>query len=127
MTKPTLCLDFDGVIHSYVSGWRGIDVIPDPPVPGALEFIRLAQEHFAVAIYSSRSSERRGRVAMASWLSLQMTRLWGPNDAKAILAVLQWPEHKPSAFVTLDDRAVTFEGVWPHPVDLLKFRPWQKR
>jgi len=30
MSKPILCLDFDGVIHSYSSGWKGADVIPDP-------------------------------------------------------------------------------------------------
>ena len=31
MPKPILCLDFDGVVHSYTSGWKGADVIPDPP------------------------------------------------------------------------------------------------
>jgi hypothetical protein len=34
MRKPILCLDFDGVLHSYTSGWKGAAVIPDPPVPG---------------------------------------------------------------------------------------------
>ena len=29
MAKPILCLDFDGVIHRYDSGWKGADVIPD--------------------------------------------------------------------------------------------------
>jgi hypothetical protein len=28
MGKPILCLDFDGVLHSYSSGWKGADVIP---------------------------------------------------------------------------------------------------
>ncbi len=42
--KPILCLDFDGVIHSYTSGWKGADVIPDPPVEGAMQFIWDATE-----------------------------------------------------------------------------------
>lgn len=32
-----LSIDFDGVIHSYTSRWKGVDVIPDMPVPGAFE------------------------------------------------------------------------------------------
>ena len=35
-----VCLDFDGVIHSYSSGWKGPREIPDPPVPGAIRWIR---------------------------------------------------------------------------------------
>ena len=57
MTKPTLVLDFDGVIHSYTSGWKGADVIPDPPVDGAIAFMLGALLHFDVVIFSSRSNQ----------------------------------------------------------------------
>ena len=35
--KTILALDFDGVINSYSSGYTAEDVLPDPPVEGALE------------------------------------------------------------------------------------------
>jgi len=38
MSKPILLIDFDGVIHSYTSGWQGAGVISDPPVEGAFDF-----------------------------------------------------------------------------------------
>jgi hypothetical protein len=66
--KPILCLDFDGVIHSYTSGWLGATEIPDPPVPGFFKFLLEAQEHFTVCIYSSRSSHRGGIQAMKDWM-----------------------------------------------------------
>lgn len=43
--KPTVVFDFDGVIHSYKSGWKGAGVIPDPVVPGIREAIGQLQEH----------------------------------------------------------------------------------
>ena len=39
---------------------------------------------------------------------------------------LQWPTEKPAAFITIDDRALTFTGVWPAIETLLSFKPWNK-
>jgi len=111
MKKPILCLDFDGVIHSYTSGWKGVGIIADPPVPGAMDFIRRAQQHFEVAISSSRSQEPEGIAAMKRYVQID--------------GVL-FPATKPPAFVTLDDRAITFTGKWPDPEKLLDFKPWYK-
>lgn len=36
--KPILNFDFDGVCHSYTSGWQSADTIPDDPVPGLFDF-----------------------------------------------------------------------------------------
>ena len=50
MDKKTIVFDFDGVIHSYTSGWQGISVIPDPVVPeiqAAINYLRM--EGYAVS------------------------------------------------------------------------------
>jgi hypothetical protein len=136
--KPILCLDFDGVLHSYTSGWVEHDFIPDPPVPGAMQFLAEAIQHFDVKIYSSRSAKKYdgGKRAMITWL-----RYWAerelPNEEpnwtrNAVINALchnsdAWPDEKPPAFVTLDDRALTFEGVWPTIETLKTFKPWNKR
>jgi hypothetical protein len=38
-----------------------------------------------------------------------------------------FPDSKPGAFVSLDDRAITFEGEWPDVDWLRAFKPWNKR
>ena len=122
--KPILCLDFDGVIHSYASGWKGPDIIPDPPVTGAANFIVAAQEHFTVAIHSSRSCQPGGLDAMKRYVHKLI--LDGDHDGARFDAI-QWPTEKPPALVTIDDRAITFDGTWPSLEALKEFKPWNKR
>jgi hypothetical protein len=126
--KPILCLDFDGVLHSYRSGWQGIDQIPDPPVPGFAEFLAAAVEHFHVVVWSSRSAELDGIVAMKNWL-IKALHDHGctPLTAANLLERIGWPTSKPPAFVTLDDRALTFSGEWPAIALLRDFKPWYQR
>lgn len=126
--KPTLCLDFDGVIHSYTSGWKGVACIPDPPVPGAIRFIEAAQDAgWIVAVYSTRSRSLRGRWAMRRWLDRWAHEEMGCGTfTHDLLDAIRWPWFKPSAFLTIDDRAITFTGEWPDPAGLFNFRPWNK-
>lgn len=139
MSKPILCLDFDGVINSYSSGWVHATFIPDPPVPGALKFIHDAIDHFTVVIFSSRSHQEGGTIAMQIYLEYWARRDL-PNDEasgwaanKVINAIAwnkqAWPKEKPSAFLSIDDRALQFCGNWAmyDPQQLLKFKPWNKR
>lgn len=128
MGKPILCLDFDGVVHSYTSGWKGAAVIPDPPVPGAIAFMLSALHVFDVAIFSSRSHEPGGIGAMRDWLRLHAGYDWHsiPGGTPRLQEV-RFPDHKPAAFLSIDDRALTFDGTWPDPAKLLGFLPWNKR
>lgn len=130
MKKPILCLDFDGVIHGYQSGWQGAGRCDDPPTPGTLEFLMEATRHFRVAIYSSRSKSLAGRAAMKRYMRKHFycSLTFSPDHTKDFLhEELSWPWFKPAASVTIDDRALTFEGVWPHVEDLRTFKPWNKR
>ena len=124
--KPILSMDFDGVISGYQSGWQGADVISDPPVPGAIEFLRAAQEYFTVAIFSTRSHQAGGLEAMQEWLKTSARVVYGGGDLNW-LNDIAWPTVKPPALVGIDDRVLTFDGTWPDPAKLIDFKPWNKR
>jgi hypothetical protein len=132
MSKPILCLDFDGVIHSYSSGWQGAGVANDPPVAGTLEFLHEATKHFRVMLYSSRSKSFAGRRAMRRYMRehFYLPLTFSPDHHHDFLhEAIGYPWFKPSAFITIDDRALTFTGNWSDfaPPTLKAFRPWNKR
>lgn len=130
-TKPILCLDFDGVIHSYTSPWKGPENVTDPPTEGAMEFIHHAQHYFNIAIYSARSNSPDGLWAMKVWLARHMRewREWfgaGPTAEDTLSAII-WPNQKPHAHLYIDDRAMLFTGTFPDPQSLLSFKPWNRK
>jgi len=114
--KQTVVFDFDGVIHSYSSGWQGEDVIPDPPVKGIREaIIEIKNAGYKVVVVSTRCATNRGMAAMDRWLS------------KHGILVDRLSKEKPPAIVYIDDRAICFDG---NPAGLLvkiqMFKPWNK-
>lgn len=127
MSKPILCLDFDGVCHSYTSGWQGARIIPDPPVPGLFGFLAGAVKEFEVHIYSTRSAQEGGIQAMKDWFDLNLQQ-WRNSEEGVEHPVieLQFPASKPMAKVTIDDRAVTFTGTFPEVEWLKAFQPWTR-
>jgi hypothetical protein len=128
MRKPILCLDFDGVIHSYTSGWKGARNIPDPPVDGALDFIdRQLNVGWDVVIHSSRARHWGGISAMRAWLKKHAGNTWNECMGHIGIEDVRFTRWKPSALITIDDRAVTFTGKWPTNAELWAFKPWNKK
>jgi len=132
--NPIICVDFDGVIHSYKSGWKGVSVIPDDPVPGAIDWIRdhlpipdaicaMAPSHegLIVQIYSSRSKSWFGRRAMKKWFIKH-----GLESCYITEGLLKFPTKKPAAYLTIDDRAICFNGSFPTTAEMMAFKPWYK-
>lgn len=117
MNRPNIVFDFDGVIHSYKSGWKGVDVIPDPPVEGIVVVMRtLLDNGYDVMILSSRCEIKEGRLAMEKWLD------------KYGIPYTQIVAHKVPALVYVDDRGLKFDG---NHVDTLydsivNFKTWME-
>lgn len=118
----TVAVDFDGVIHSYVSGWRGAEAIPDPPVPGAIEFLVEASKHFDVCIFSARNCLPGAIPAMKTWLSVWAVGM--TDDPEAFVSKLRFPVAKPSATLYIDDRGYQFCGTFPTIDYINTFKPW---
>ena len=115
--RRTVVFDFDGVIHSYTSGWKGVDVIPDPPVIGIREAIaQLRDAGYEVVVVSTRCSDVNGRLRVAEYL-----------DANNIVVDSIMAE-KPSAIAYIDDRAICFDGDASTLLTKVQnFEPWYKR
>ncbi|WP_143321187.1 hypothetical protein [Clostridium sp. HBUAS56010] len=115
--KRTIVFDFDGVIHSYISGWKGAENIPDKPVEGIKEAIsEIRKSGYEVAVVSSRAASKEGKNAIEHYLE--------NNGIKVDTVTSQ----KLPAICYIDDRAICFQG---DPSSLLRqirsFRPWNKR
>lgn len=116
----TVAVDVDGVIHSYTSGWQGADVLPDPPVPGAIEWLEAITEDFDVAVCSTRATSLEGCAAIESYL-----RENGLSE-RAMNRIRIEPG-KPPALLYVDDRAWRFTGDnFPTADEVHKARPWWK-
>ncbi len=136
--KSPVCVDFDGVVHGYQSGWKGAVIIPDPPVPGAIAWLvgMSEDERFELCIYSSRSKEPHAIECMKVWLHEHLQKHaieggMGPMDAEEwagrVLNRISFPTQKPAAVMTIDDRAFCFEGTFPSADWIANFKPWNKR
>lgn len=108
--KPTIALDFDGVLHEY-TGWNGGKL--NGPLPGALEAVyKLLENGFDLKIFSTRNKDD-----IDKWL----LQYGFPG--------IQVCKEKPLSIVLIDDRAVTFNGIWSEDFidSIKKFKAyWEK-
>ena len=115
--SSTIALDFDGVLHSYKSGWTGYEPI-DAPVDGALEFVKLLlSKDFKVVIFSSRADTEAGKTGIKNWLK--------EHNFPAIDVFIE----KPHADLYIDDRGFRFSGNFDEVINFIHsgISPWYKK
>lgn len=122
-----VAVDFDGVLHEYSSPWIDAATIPDPPVPGAIEWLLRTLQRFDVAITSTRNHQPGGVSAMKAWLRKHAEPLLDEQPLLRGVEQITFPVEKPAALIYLDDRAIRFDGAhWPTPDEIHSARPWNR-
>ena len=64
---------------------------------------------------------------MRAWLKRHAGGMWYDTPAGSGLENVRFVRWKPPALVTIDDRAICFDGTWPPQTALTGFKPWNKR
>lgn len=105
--RDTIAIDFDGVLHSYISARQGPGAMQDPPMPGAMEFIAAVLDAgYAVVVFSTRAATNETREAMRRYL---VRHGLAAERAQAVYIT----NLKPKAQLYIDDRGYRFTGAWP--------------
>jgi len=117
--KATIAVDFDGVIHSFKSGWQGHGKISDPPVEGAIEWLKILihSDEVVPSIYSARSRKLLGNWRIKKWLIKY-------GLTKREVKQLKFWRCKPTDDFILDDRCRRFRGRFPPINEIMNFTPW---
>lgn len=115
---PTIACDFDGVINSYVSGWTD-DELPDPPVPGAIEWLEKISKTCKVVIYTARLRDYQPNQE-------RLMREWFLRHGLSQEALSRLTfQSKITATIYLDDRAIRFVGDnFPSETQVLNHKAW---
>lgn len=125
--KPTLCIDFDGVIHDYREGWKDGSIYGEV-TPGFFEWASHAKERFKLVIYSSRSKDAAQIEDMKRWLERMINSELSASGVT--LEDFEFSGVKPPAFLTIDDRCVPFRGSWLapdlNPQALAAYKTWSQ-
>ena len=112
----TIAIDFDGVIHSYLSKFVSEEVIPDEPVESIADLLNKLKDKYKIVVFSTRASTKRGKNAIINYMN------------EKGLYFDEVTNIKPAAFLYVDDRAIQFNGDCDKLYnDIVSFkRPWNK-
>ncbi|MDR2534983.1 MAG: hypothetical protein LBD29_03005, partial [Treponema sp.] len=116
-----VAVDFDGVINSYVSGWKGPSET-DAPVLSAAESLKtLFNSGYKVIIFSTRANTREGIETIREYLRKH-------TENNELADTIEITGQKPIADMYIDDRAIPFNGDWEETLKQIEqFKPWTER
>ena len=123
--KLIIALDFDGCIHSYEKGWHDGSIYGHV-VPGFWEWAEEAEKHYTLVIFSTRCREVMDTAFLHEWLDRKHGEHCLATGHIRPMPDFAFSVKKPMAWLTIDDRAITFDGNWSKFTRefIDGFRPW---
>lgn len=107
VTRPTVCIDFDGVLNVYDGNYHAGPV--HPPAPGVRQFLETLGERYLPVILTARDTSE-------VWEWLERHALEGLVDGVT--------NEKPPAIAYIDDRGICHDGDFSRTLALLEvFQP----
>jgi hypothetical protein len=116
-----VAVDFDGVINSYLSGWKG-PTETDAPVLSAAESLKtLYNRGYKVIIFSTRANTQEGIDTIREYLRRH-------TENNELADTIEITDKKPIADMYIDDRAIPFNGDWEETLEKIEtFEPWMAK
>lgn len=115
--RKTICVDFDGVIHDYMEGWKDGSIYGQV-MPGAIAALQELQKDYEIVIYTTRASARIFNGVPEPSQLPELTN-WLREHGVPYDSIFTG-EGKPVAVAYIDDRAVRFNGDWSETLEILK-------
>ncbi len=110
VSKPNICVDFDGMIHKYSKGWLDGSIY-DSPVEGSHESLKLiTNSGYNVVIFTSRLNP-----AINPDIEDQHEEILYWLDIHGFIRGVHFNEvtaMKPRALAYIDNKALKFETWW---------------
>ena len=123
MNKKIICIDLDGVILSYHTGWLGANVFGKPN-PGMKELLETLMKEYWVIIYTCRGDRKKIAETLNKYGICKKTHYHDINRRKN--AWKGTSKHKIGADIYIDDRCICFKGDCKKLYkQIKKFKPWQ--
>lgn len=119
----TVAIDFDGVISTY-SGWKGKGVF-GPPIEGVVESLKKMKELGWRIIINTTRIELHD---VATYLDFNKIPFDFINHNPENVEQMLHPG-KVLADVYIDDRSLTFNGVWDEKFfdEIANYKPWWRK
>jgi hypothetical protein len=116
--EKTIAVDFDGVINSYTSGWKGATETDEPVLSAATAIDGLFNRGYKLVIFSTRANTPEGVQTIREYLRKH-------TENNELADTIEITDQKPIADMYIDDRAIPFTGDWTQTLEQIEtFKPW---